>query len=233
MNTMHVSIYGDTIIFTDDGVITHYQLGNKSKRRFFPFGCIRSIETVKTLQGFDFKIVAKDLDAKGDPYMIVMPIHKYDIAGLKRSIAFAREKMVTAPEDTMFESSSEDIPRSEEIFISQAAVKYAENRDRSRAKYRNIGLLILLASVAAVIFACFGPGGAVMGILAVAAIFLGFGGAIMLIRNLKPPAAIRIPRASSGTRAIVKGAIVGGIIAGEAGAVVGAMIAKNRLDSEK
>ena len=31
--------------------------------------------------------------------------------------------MVTAPEDTMFESSSEDIPRSEEIFISQAAVK--------------------------------------------------------------------------------------------------------------
>ena len=38
-------------------------------------------------------------------------------------MVYAREKMVTAPEDTMFESSSEDIPRSEEIFISQSAVK--------------------------------------------------------------------------------------------------------------
>ena len=38
-------------------------------------------------------------------------------------MVYAIEKMVTAPEDTMFESSSEDIPRSEEIFISQAAVK--------------------------------------------------------------------------------------------------------------
>lgn len=38
-------------------------------------------------------------------------------------MVYAREKMVTAPEDTMFESSSEDIPRSEEISISQAAVK--------------------------------------------------------------------------------------------------------------
>jgi hypothetical protein len=32
---------------------------------------------------------------------------------------------------------------------------------------------------------------------------------------------------------IVKGAIIGGIIAGEAGAVVGATIAKNNLDKSK
>lgn len=35
------------------------------------------------------------------------------------------------------------------------------------------------------------------------------------------------------TKRIVKGAVVGGIIAGEEGAVVGAVIAKNKIDSEK
>lgn len=35
------------------------------------------------------------------------------------------------------------------------------------------------------------------------------------------------------TKEIVKGAVTGGIIAGDAGAVVGAMIAKNKIDNEK
>ncbi len=35
------------------------------------------------------------------------------------------------------------------------------------------------------------------------------------------------------TRQIVKGAVVGGIIAGDAGAVVGAVTAKNKIDSKK
>ena len=39
------------------------------------------------------------------------------------------------------------------------------------------------------------------------------------------------PKTSSGTREIVKGAVVGGIIGGDAGAVVGAVAAKNKLDN--
>ena len=35
------------------------------------------------------------------------------------------------------------------------------------------------------------------------------------------------------TKQIVKGAVVGGIVAGDAGAVVGATIAKNKIDSKK
>ena len=35
------------------------------------------------------------------------------------------------------------------------------------------------------------------------------------------------------TKKIVKGAVVGGIVAGDAGAIVGATIAKNKIDSEK
>lgn len=35
------------------------------------------------------------------------------------------------------------------------------------------------------------------------------------------------------TKEIIKGAVVGGIVAGEAGAVVGATIAKNKIDNEK
>ena len=37
----------------------------------------------------------------------------------------------------------------------------------------------------------------------------------------------------SETKEIIKGAVVGGIIAGDAGAVVGAMVAKSRIDNEK
>lgn len=35
------------------------------------------------------------------------------------------------------------------------------------------------------------------------------------------------------TASIIKGAVTGGIIAGEAGAVVGAVVAKNKIDNEK
>lgn len=232
MNKLYASLYGDTIIFTDEGVITHYKFENKSKRRFFPYGCIQSIGIQKALLMSDFKIVSKDLDKNGNPYMIVLPICKYDMAALKKSIAFAKEKMLTAPVDTVFESSSNDIPKSEEDFIFKAAMKCTENRERSRAKYRNIGLLILLAAIAAVLFACFGPGGEAMGYLATAAVFVGFIGFFMWASNLKPPKTINIPK-SSGTMKIVKGAIVGAVIAGEAGAVVGAVIAKNKLDNSK
>ena len=37
---------------------------------------------------------------------------------------------------------------------------------------------------------------------------------------MKPPATIKVPKSSFGTKEIVKGAIVGGIIAGEVGAAV-------------
>lgn len=37
---------------------------------------------------------------------------------------------------------------------------------------------------------------------------------------------------NSGTKEIIKGAVIGGIVAGDAGAVVGATIAKNKLDNE-
>lgn len=38
---------------------------------------------------------------------------------------------------------------------------------------------------------------------------------------------------NSGTKEIIKGAVIGGIVAGDAGAVVGATVAKNKLDNEK
>ena len=38
---------------------------------------------------------------------------------------------------------------------------------------------------------------------------------------------------NSGTKEIIKGAAIGGIIAGDAGAVIGATVAKNKLDSQK
>lgn len=37
----------------------------------------------------------------------------------------------------------------------------------------------------------------------------------------------------SGTKEIIKGAVIGGIVAGDAGAVVGATVAKNKLDNER
>lgn len=37
----------------------------------------------------------------------------------------------------------------------------------------------------------------------------------------------------SGTKEIIKGAVIGGIVAGDAGAVVGAAVAKNKLDNER
>lgn len=233
MNKMYASVYGDTIIFTDEGVITHYQADNKNKRRYFPYGCIQSIEIQKSLLMSAFKVVAKDLDPNGNPYMIVLPIYKREMAELEESIAFAKEKMSDAPEDVMFECVSEDIPKSEEEFISQAARKRADIREHNRVKNRNIGLLIMIVAIAVILFACFAPSGAFMGYLATAAIFFGFVGFFMFGSHLKPPATIRVPKSSSGTKAIIKGAIVGGIIAGEAGAVVGATIAKNKLDNSK
>lgn len=38
---------------------------------------------------------------------------------------------------------------------------------------------------------------------------------------------------TSGTKEIIKGAVIGGIVAGDAGAVVGATVAKNKLDNER
>lgn len=38
---------------------------------------------------------------------------------------------------------------------------------------------------------------------------------------------------NSGTKEIIKGAVIGGVVAGDAGAVVGATVAKNKLDNEK
>ena len=37
----------------------------------------------------------------------------------------------------------------------------------------------------------------------------------------------------SGAKEIIKGAVIGGIVAGEAGAVVGATVAKNKIDSQR
>ena len=44
---------------------------------------------------------------------------------------------------------------------------------------------------------------------------------------------VRAARQKEETKQIVKGAVIGGIVAGNAGAVVGATIAKNKIDNEK
>ena len=106
-----------------------------------------------------------------------------------------------------------------------------KKREQDRVKFRNIGLVILLVSFFAILYACFGPSG--MGVLATVSVFTGFVGFFIFGSNLKPPAQIRVPKSTSGTKQIIKGAIIGGIVAGEAGAIVGAAIAKNKLDNSK
>lgn len=101
---------------------------------------------------------------------------------------------------------------------------------KTRVKWRNRGLAILLISAVMLLYTCFGDGGAFLGIVGVLGIFVGF---IMIGSHLEPTGYVRKSKDNSGTKEIVKGAIIGGIVAGEAGAVVGAAIAKNNLDNKK
>ena len=101
--------------------------------------------------------------------------------------------------------------------------------EKKRIKWRNIGLFILLYSIGLVLVACFCDGTALMAIIGAFGIVIGL---IMFGSHLKPPEHYRDPKANSGTKNIIKGAVVGGIIAGEAGAVIGATIAKNNIDSQ-
>lgn len=100
----------------------------------------------------------------------------------------------------------------------------------TRVKWRNRGLSILLISAVMVLYACFANGGAFFGIAGALGFVVGL---IMFGSHLEPTGKLRDPKANSGTKKIVKGAVIGGIVAGEAGAVIGATIAKNKLDNEK
>lgn len=231
MNQLHATRDGNVVIFCDKGIVVHYSWDGGSKRRYYPYGGIKTIKTNNLPFALMLEIVAKNLAPNGDNYMNVLPFYKSDRSELEKSIALAKSKMETAPDDEMTENSTSSIPKSEEDFIYQAAIKCAEKREKDRAKYRNIGLVIMLISICAILFACFGPSG--LGVLAILSVFVGFIGFIMFGSHLKPPAEIRVPKSGSGTKEIVKGAIIGGIIAGEAGAVVGAAIAKNKLDNSK
>ena len=152
---------------------------------------------------------------------------------MQKSIAFAKEKMETEPNDDIYECESKYIPESEENFIRESVSAIVTRKENERMKYRNRGLSIILISVLVFIYACFlSEASSMTGVLAVLSVFAFFVGLIVFGRHLKPVEMIRIPKSSTGTKSIIKGAVVGGIIAGGAGAVVGATIAKNNLDNK-
>ena len=182
------------------------------------------------LLGVVLTITGKDIAKNGNNFMNAFSFYKTNKDELEKSVAFAKTMIETAPVDKMSQSDSSNIPESEERFIYEAAKYHTEKREQNRVKYRNIGLIIMLISLIAIIYACSGVG---MGVLAVLAAFVGFIGLLTFGSHLKPPAQVFVPKAKSGTKEIIKGAIIGGIVAGDVGAVVGATIAKNKLDNEK
>ena len=229
MNVMHVTNGGDIVIFSDDGIVLHYTWESRHIRRYYPYGSIKSIKADTRLLGVVLEIIGKETNADN-----MFSFYKSDKTELAKSVAFAKSKMETAPNDHMFESDSNDIPKSEEDFISEAVNYHSERSEKERCKSRNLGLIILLLSICAILFACFGPAsGTIMGILVSLGILFGIIGLFMFGSNLTHPAEIRIPKSSSGTKEIIKGAIIGSFVAGDVGAVIGATIAKNKLDNKK
>lgn len=119
--------------------------------------------------------------------------------------------------------------KDEDIKSNILLIKKKEER---RVKNRNIGLIVMILSILAILIACTSTR---LAALAIISVFVGFIGFLIFARNIKPPENINIkaPKQNSGTKEIVKGAVIGSIVAGDVGAVVGAVAAKNKIDNQK
>ena len=173
------------------------------EKKFYPYGSILKIKML--LLGIE--IIDKEQDENGNYKKSGFSFNPEDKSRLKEAIAFANQKMNEALCEKAVERAAEKISMQE---IEQK--KYIA-WSTTRVKWRNRGLAILMISA-------LGAFGIVIGL-------------IMFGRHLEPKGLVRDPKAKSDAKEIVKGAVIGGIVAGEAGAVIGATIAKNKLDNQK
>ncbi len=186
-----------------------------------------SISLTNSLFFCTFVVKAKDLDTNGTNHSCYIDFKKYERKQLQRAVLFTQTQMSTAPSAKMVEKTLKKRALTEE---EKKLLEYTKWRS-TRVKWRNTGLAILLVSACAVLYACFGDGAAGLAIFGILGVFVGL---IMFGSHLKPaPIQVRDTKAKSETKEIIKGAVIGGIVAGEAGAVVGATIAKNKLDNQK
>ena len=135
------------------------------------------------------------------------------------------------------------------------SVRLTDSEEREVANH-NKGVKILIFGIIGIVLAC--TGATFFGVVGMIAVVVGF---VMMMANRtreaivfkkqeqKQMAELMVRQAAaggkidvnkitskptnSGTKEIIKGAVVGGIIAGEAGAVVGAAIAKDKLENQK
>ena len=232
MNELFKNEFDDIAYFSDSGITLEYTMGGGKIRRYYPYGSIMKIEAGGLL-GIFLKITGKDIAPNGKNYLTGLPFDKADKARIKKAVAFAERKMRTAPHENMVEND-----RSIGSIIPKEATEGPTAEERrsqkwwsTRVKWRNTGLAIMLLSLLAVLIACFGDGGAFLAIAGAFGIFIG---QYMFRSHLDPTkVTLRERKSNSGTKEIVKGAVIGGIVAGEAGAVVGATIAKNKLDKNE
>lgn len=206
-----------TCTFTDEGIYYNWP---GVEKKFYPYGSILKIKML--LLGIE--IIDKEQDENGNYKKSGFSFNPEDKSRLKEAIAFANQKMNEALCEKAVERAAEKISMQE---IEQK--KYIA-WSTTRVKWRNRGLAILLISALAVLLACFGVGTAFLAIAGAFGIVIGL---IMFGRHLEPKGLVRDPKAKSDAKEIVKGAVIGGIVAGEAGAVIGATIAKNKLDNQK
>jgi len=219
---------GDIVSFSDSGITFEYTLGNNKMQRYFPYGSIRSIRCS------DLHEIM--LEVRVEDYSISLNFDESDKIRLSQSVQIAKNiiheaQMEEAVKPQSDYTSSQDEDTSAQAESDQFSAEQEQFRkwSETRVTWRNRGLCILLVSIGIMLLTCFVIPFPVLTLASVFGIFIGF---IMFGSHLKPTPA-PVSKSNSGTKEIVKGAVIGGIVAGEAGAVVGAAIAKNNLDNKK
>ena len=232
MHEVFIGGEGKVAIFSDDGIVLYYTLERKKIRRYYPYGSIKSINVdVNWLGGF-LEVTGNGIAENGDNFQNVFSVFKIDAIRLEKSVDFAKSKIQKSQNQKVEESGWNNAAESERILIHNAAKQHSNRREQRRIKNRNIGLIIMILSISAILIACTSTR---LAALAIISVFVGFIGFLIFAHNIKPPENLNIkaPKPNSGTKEIVKGAVIGSIVAGDVGAVVGAVAAKNKIDNQK
>lgn len=220
---------GDIVSFSDRGITFEYTLGNNKMQRYYPYGSIKSIRCN------DMHEIM--LEVKVEDYSISLNFNESDRIRLSQSVQIAKSMILEAQKEEIVEpqlhytsSQSEDTSAQAESSQLSAEQEQFRKWSETRVTWRNRGLRILLVSVGIMLLTCFVIPFPVLTLASVFGIFIGL---MMFGSHLKPTGYVRTTKNNAGTKEIIKGAVIGGIVAGEAGAVVGATIAKNNLDNKK
>lgn len=232
MNEIFIDGNGNVVVFSDDGIVFYYILEGKSIRRFYPYGSIKSIEVNTHWLGADLDVTGNGIAKNGKNFQNVFCFFKFDTIRLKKSVDFAKNKMQKSQIKEMKESGWEKATEAERTIIHDAAKQHSVRREQKRIMNRNIGLIVMILSILAILIACTSTR---LAALAIISVFVGFIGFLIFAHNIKPPENLNIkaPKPNSGTKEIIKGAVIGSIVAGDVGAVVGAVAAKNKIDNQK